>query len=664
MPNATPPSPRLESNRMTSPRARWSVRLVAAAALLCLAQLAPRAYILSHQCAEYWAGSHNPAKALLQLALCGVYDVAYVAVIAGICLALLVPLARIKGIATAVYVLLLIVATLSLLVSMVNARVVDVLGYPFTYQWFYYSGFLQSVSAKQVLQNELTPSVGTTLIEGCVAYVAISLGLGSFAISYARRLTPQTLKRIAVWVCLAFVAYFPLSYWYVSSRNWPYDKLANPVYAFASSWLTADRAPMLFTMHTEFGEDEFAPPKAAPPSALPAERPTIRNVVVVVLESVPAEYVDGFGSEYAATPNIGRWAKHAAVFDNIYVSAPISTLSLSAILCFVYPWISYRVATEDKPDIDLPSITSRLEERGFASGCFYSGDVAYQGAGAFARARGFDVVQDYTQRHTNRRLYFPDGELDTYATHELSTAESLTSWFDEQRRADKPVFALMWTVMTHHPYLTDEAESVRYDTKDPSFDRYLNALNRGDEAFGRVMRYLEEERILDETLVVVVGDHGQAFGRHDQIGHASKLYEENCHVPLVLINPKLFSGQRYETVGGLVDIAPTLADVMGEAPADTWQGRSLFRTDRPNRTYFFSPWWDRLFGYRDGNMKFIYNATRDTYELYDLATDPREERNIIESHRDEIDGHVRRLAAWVQYQNKLYDRLLGNQRRQ
>jgi hypothetical protein len=70
-------------------------------------------------------------------------------------------------------------------------------------------------------------------------------------------------------------------------------------------------------------------------------------------------------------------------------------------------------------------------------------------------------------------------------------------------------------------------------------------------------------------------------------------------------------------------------EIPGRESSPEWQAHSLFSEERTDRTYFFSPWSDYLFGYRDGNMKFIYNATLDDYEVYDLARDPEERFNRI-----------------------------------
>jgi arylsulfatase A-like enzyme len=219
---------------------------------------------------------------------------------------------------------------------------------------------------------------------------------------------------------------------------------------------------------------------------------------------------------------------------------------------------------------------------------------------------------------------------------------------------------MMLTNMTHYPYFTNQTLQ-RFGPDENMLNRYLNALHVGDSAFGTIMQWLEKSGLAAQTLVVVAGDHGEAFGRHHQLGHAGGIYEENCHVPLMLINPTLFEGQRHPTVGGLVDLAPTIMEVLGKPSPEQWQGRSLFSGHRTGRTYFFSPWSDYLFGYRNGDLKLIYNATKDRYEIYDLSSDPEERFNRVADYRPQIQPGVSRLAGWVQHQDRLFRRLIpGN----
>jgi lipoteichoic acid synthase len=633
----------------------WGIRLCVAAAVLVCALLVPRGWILYQSRFADWP-TRNAILDFLKLCAAGSHDAGFVAGLATGFLILLI-LSRRKGKAgRSIYCSFLFVTSLCLAVAVMHTRVIAVLGRPFNYQWLYYSGFLLSVDAREALLASVEWRMVAAILIGVPACLLVSIHFGKWveARTSDRRIPDWTvtgalLGTLAAWSVLGQAQ--------AKAHGWPYDKIANPIYEFTRSWVTASRQPALFTMRTTNSEAEFAP--ADYTKSIPATHSGIKHVVLFVLESTPAEFLGIYGSTLGVTPALDRWATQAAVFENIYAHAPATNKSLFSILCSTYPWISYKSESEEKPDISLPSIVSELREHNYATGFFSSGDFSFQRAGEFLRARGFGYLEDYRERKNSRTIYRSERWPFLDGSDDISTAESLANWFVQQHRAKRPVFGMLWTNMTHYPYFTDSILH-RFGTDENLLNRYLNALHAGDTALATLMKSLEEAGIAGETLVVVVGDHGESFGRHHQLSHAGGIYEENCHVPLLLINSRLFNGQRYATVGGLIDIAPTVMEILGMPPSRQWQGRSLFSRHRNERTYFFSPWSDYLFGYRDGNMKFLYNASHDRYEIYDLSRDAEERINVIANRRELIGTGVSRLAGWVQYQDKLFRRLMRN----
>jgi arylsulfatase A-like enzyme len=113
-------------------------------------------------------------------------------------------------------------------------------------------------------------------------------------------------------------------------------------------------------------------------------------------------------------------------------------------------------------------------------------------------------------------------------------------------------------------------------------------------------------------------------------------------------------GGERDVLCGMIDLAPTVLDALGLPFPDGWQGRSLLRDWKRERIYFFAPWSHMLFGFREGDMKYIYHAREDRSVAYDLSKDPKEKKNIIKDllprERNDI---KRKLAAWVQYQARL-----------
>ncbi len=552
-----------------------------------------------------------------------------------------------------------VVALLSLVIAYVNVEVVALLGRPLNYQWFYYAGYLKSSDSMSAMSANVSWIYAFVAGALCLAMIVLARVLGRAAAIFSIPARGRT-TLLAV-SAIAAILYCPLAAAHIAREHRERPKLENPVASFAQSVVALPFRPPLFSMKTHTGTDDFEPlanraDGARPPSA--PRDPRVKNVLLVVLESVAAEYLEAYGSPYGAMPELHAYGKSWIKFDNIYIHAPVTNKAMTSLLCSIYPWPSYRHLTQEHPAVDLPTISGELKKHGYRTSLFYSADLTFQGAETFLADRGFDVVQDYKARRcpgpaiVASTAKWPHQDM----SDDMCTADALLDWVGADPAT--PFFAMMWTNMTHYPYFPS-GDEVDFGVRDKALHRYLNALRHTDRVVGHVLQSLRDRGLTESTLVVLVGDHGEAFGRHDQMGHSSKIYEENVHVPLILVSPTLFAGETDASVGGMVDIAPTILELLGWPLPGEWQGRSLFGKNRSGRTYFFSPWSDLLFGLRDGDLKLIYNASNDGYEVYDLRTDKNEEHNVVGRFPEFKEQGLDRLASWVQFQEKYIQRAIG-----
>src|SRR4029079_16203855 len=126
-------------------------------------------------------------------------------------------------------------------------------------------------------------------------------------------------------------------------------------------------------------------------------------------------------------------------------------------------------------------------------------------------------------------------------------------------------------------------------------------------------------------------------------------YEEDVHVPLLIWYPKRYPAPaRSKTIGGHVDLAPTIAALPGIPGAPDWQGRSLLDPGHPSRAYFFVAEDHFKLGVREEQWKYIFDLREGTEELYDLSRDPDEKHTLASREPQRCVRLRQRLAAWTE----------------
>ncbi|MCA0045098.1 sulfatase-like hydrolase/transferase [Celeribacter litoreus] len=422
------------------------------------------------------------------------------------------------------------------------------------------------------------------------------------------------------------------------------ERRVNPLVAFARSFSQSATPDALILLQnvgdvTQAFERVSGAPRPSEP-AIP-----IRNVVFFAYESTPARQTQGWEGAYPVTPNLAAALDHGIAFDRAYAHVPASNYFLVSAFAGIVPELSSVSMTETHTADNLPNLPSVLGAAGMRTAWFNSADNRFQNTGGFLTAIGFDHVVDYRDWTCEEGVFEVTNVTDRFrnTSSDLCTADQMKMWLDDD--PDAPFFLAFRTGMTHYPYFPGQ-EPQTY-VEDETYNRYLNALRVGDEAFGELMAHLEARGLLEETLIVVMGDHGEAFGEHGTYVHAASIYEENVHVPMAFINPQLFSGSRSDVIVSISDAAATITDLLGIETPPQWEGQSVFAETRPHGAIFFAPWNGFQIGFTDGDRKFIINANSGEAELYDLATDPYEKTDIALSDPGALADAQRVMAAAV-----------------
>jgi arylsulfatase A-like enzyme/lipopolysaccharide biosynthesis regulator YciM len=369
-------------------------------------------------------------------------------------------------------------------------------------------------------------------------------------------------------------------------------------------------------------------------------------VLLVTLDTTRADRLGCYGYAPAKTRHLDRLAAEGTRFETAIAPAPITLPSHSSLFTGLYP---FEHGVRNNGNFYLAerfeTLATRLKARGYHTGAFVSTFILDR---RYGLDRGFDVYDDRMEGEYTQVVTL---QAERRGDH---TALALGRFIDERaKQPAAPFFAWLHLYDPHEPYRPPRPFRDFFP-RDP----YDGEIAFTDAIVASVLDRLRGAGLLDRTLVVVTGDHGESLGEHGETTHSMFIYEGAIRVPLVLWRPGLVPAGRVVTDPvRLVDVAPTILDLVGAPALPAPHARSLVpllegrRAGPPPPAYSetllpkFYMNWAPLRALRDGRYKLI-DAPRP--ELYDLATDPSESRNLY-AERSQTAGALRqgleRLAA-------------------
>jgi hypothetical protein len=357
-----------------------------------------------------------------------------------------------------------------------------------------------------------------------------------------------------------------------------------------------------------------------------------QNVVLIILESVGAQYLQPYGAAEDPMPHLTKLSRRAIMFEQAYTVYPESIKGLVALFSSVNPALDTKA--EQYRTIGTRSLATELGRANYRTGLFHSGRFMYLGMESVVRGRGFDTLEDAGDISGVR--------FSSFGVDEPSTVRRMLDWIDQGPR-DTRFFLTYMPIAGHHPY--DSPQAGPFPEED-DMGRYRNALYYADAAIAQLLEGLKQRGLERDTLIVIVGDHGQAFGQHEgNYGHTFFLYEENIRVPLMFVVPGLERPLRVRRVVSTLDVAPTVLDLLGEKQPQEFQGHSLLDPES-RMALFFTDYSQAFVGLRDGRWKFLHELESGRCHLFDLEADPAERHNLVEYHSRRVEVYQDRLHRW------------------
>ena len=439
----------------------------------------------------------------------------------------------------------------------------------------------------------------------------------------------------------------------------------------------------------------FLPLVSAPSIADQAEAMTVpsdRNVVLFTVDTLRADALDLDAPETSTTPHLAQLAAAATSFDDTQAQCPWTLPSLCSMMTSIYPSGQGMLSARNRLDSARRTLADELGEAGYLTAAVVCNAWLTDDFGLHQGFRIYTHVweegaseywQDAMWIRVARR--FKPGFLEAPNTHDSAEMVDRAIRFLEQNAASN-FFLWVHVIDPHDPY----APLGRYRAMagkgyrgalPPKRSGSVNMLRRGkrlevddrrhlrtlydlevrytDEQFGRLMNTLHRLGLFEKTMVVFTSDHGEEFWEHENVGHGHTLYDELTRVPLIVKPPG--GAPPVERVGTqvrLIDISPTILDYL-ELPAPIeGQGESLRPLMEGEPGIHRPSFAEALiyFGEKksidDGRYRLILSPNSGSVELFDLAEDPGERRNIAEEH-PEITARLRQeLTAHLQQQEE------------
>jgi hypothetical protein len=360
-----------------------------------------------------------------------------------------------------------------------------------------------------------------------------------------------------------------------------------------------------------------------------------RNIVLVVLESTAARYLGLYGATRDPTPRLTALGRDAIVFDRAYAVYPESVKGLFATLCSRYP--AFDTAPEIYAGVACASLPSLLRASGYTTALFHSGRFDYLGMRAMIDRRGFDLLEDAGAIGGNVRSSF--------GVDEPATVRRILQWIDG-RNSRAPFFITYLPIAGHHPYVT---QGPRVFPGDSDFDSYLNAVHEGDDALGVLVDGLRSRGLDGNTVFVIFGDHGEAFGQHPgNTAHTLFAYEENVRVPMMIAAPGAIVGMtRVARTASVVDVAPTIAALVGLPPVPAHEGTSLLAAGA-RMAFVFTDYSLGWLGVVDGCWKYLLEIDTGRSHLFDVCVDPDEKIDRAAELPERATAYADRVRKWAE----------------
>jgi arylsulfatase A-like enzyme len=406
------------------------------------------------------------------------------------------------------------------------------------------------------------------------------------------------------------------------------------------------------------------------------------NVLLITLDTLRADHLGCYGYEKNTSPTLDALASTSIIFDHAIAQSAITPVSHASILTGLYPYNHGLRSLHGGESYQLPDTRLTLAElmkaNGYTTGGFVS---AFPVTEHYGLHQGFETWDEEFQKKDEIKVLSEQGIVNTGTAQRRCdiTTEKAIAWL--RHHADMPFFSWIHYFDVHDPILLPPEEYIkRFYPKSRDKPDILRSIYDAEIAFmddqiKLILAEMENLNIRENTILVILSDHGEGLGDHDWWGHGI-LYQEQIRLVFLLSIPGRNESSRISSQVRSIDLVPTLIDLLDlDFPAEYGlDGKSLIEiidksAAQPRIAYSESvndltAYYDSLMQYEslyaisDGRWKLILHrekAEDKGIELFDLQSDPRELTDLSEKH-PEIRARLRNQLDEMQAIVKILSR--------
>jgi arylsulfatase A-like enzyme len=407
------------------------------------------------------------------------------------------------------------------------------------------------------------------------------------------------------------------------------------------------------------------------------QKPVVRadeswpNVVLISVDTLRPDHLGCYGYERNTSPHVDQLAKEGALFENMISSTSWTLPAHAAMFTGLADTVHGALETDTKLAEDRVTLAERLKGVGYCTVGFFSGPTLYP---AFGLGQGFDTYVDCTSypELSAESAKTPGieigGPLQTASMADITSPriyEAVQSWLKQKVRRPFFMFIHMWDV--HFDFIPPPPYDRKFDPdydgpvsgKNFIFDESINAqmpqrdldhiiaLYDGeiawtDEHIGKILDDLDSLGLRDSTIVMLLADHGTEFFEHQGKGHRQTLFDEVIRIPLIIRYPvHIAADRRFTEQARMIDVLPTILDLVGMPPATDVMGQSLVPLLSGGKlehdTLAVSELYSlgrALTSFRRPDRKLIRQEWTESNVVFNLRADPGEQRPLQD--RDNI----------------------------